>query len=281
MALSRLGSLNALEQTEGNSYWHRWLKAGLPSADTLARGFSRIDNDSIRRIIKHIYSRLKRNKALRPTYGGMIALIIDGHESSSSYLRSCPKCLTRTIHTDKGDVIQYYHRYVMASLLCEGICLPLDLEPQQPGEDETSCAMRLLKRIFEVYPRAFDLILADGLYARAPFFSLAQKHDKDVIAVLKDDRRDLLKDAQRLFRQEQPKLYQDGKVERGCWDIEHFTSWEQLESEVRVVSSLERRCVRRQKTKKIHYETSEWVWVSAISKARLSTEDFVRLGHSR
>ncbi len=40
-----------------------------------------------------------------------------------------------------------------------------------PGEDEVCCAMQLLTRVLEAYPRAFDLVLADALYATAPFFN--------------------------------------------------------------------------------------------------------------
>lgn len=281
MALGQLGSLNALEQIKKQSYWQRWLGAGLASADTLGRGFSNTDADSIRKAIRHAYSRLKRNKALEPAYAGMIALIIDGHESHRSQLRCCSGCLKRRLHTRDGIKRENYHRHVMASLLCEGVCLPLDMEPQWPGEDEVSCATRLLIRVLKAYPMAFNLILADGLYMRAPFFKLARKYKKDVIAVLKDERRDLLKDAKGLFKQEKPTFYQDGKVERQCWDIEHFASWEQLGREIRVVCSLERKRVKRQRTKKIHYESSEWIWASTISKQRLSTEDFVKFGHDR
>lgn len=187
MALGRLGSLNALEQIKKQSYWQRWLGANLASADTLGRGFSHAGANSIRKAIKHAYSRLKRNKALRPVYSGMTALIIDGHESHRSQLRSCLGCLERRLHTSRGVTRENYHRHVMASLLCEGVCLPLDTEPRTSGENEVSCAMRLLERVITNYPRAFDLILADGLYARAPFFKLAKKQGKDVIAVLKDD----------------------------------------------------------------------------------------------
>jgi hypothetical protein len=281
MALGQLGSLNALEQNKKQSYWRRWIGFDVSSADTMGRGFSHAGVDSIRKIIRQAYSRLKRNKAIGPVYAGMIALIIDGHESHRSQLRCCSGCLERRLHTKRGVKREKYHRHVMASLLCEGVCLPLDMEPQRPGEDEVSCAMRLLIRVLKAYPRAFDLILADGLYVRAPFFKLAKKHGKDVIVVLKDERRDLLKDAKGLFKQENPKFYQEGAVERQCWDIEGFTSWEQLGCGIRVVGSLERTRVKRQKTKKIHYESSEWVWASTISKQRLSTEDFVRFGHGR
>lgn len=43
---------------------------------------------SIRFSIRHIYTRLKRNKALKKTHGFHV-LILDGHEHTSSYLRWC------------------------------------------------------------------------------------------------------------------------------------------------------------------------------------------------
>jgi len=120
------------------------------------------------------------------------------------------------MHTDKGDKTQYYHRYCLAMLWCAGFYLTLDLEPQLPGEDEVACAVRLLERVMLNYPRAFDLILADGLYARAPFFKFALTHGKEVIAVLKDKRWDLLKDAQGLFKTEKSASYRYGRTEREC-----------------------------------------------------------------
>ncbi|MDI6759136.1 MAG: hypothetical protein QMD94_05650 [Candidatus Omnitrophota bacterium] len=236
MSLSQLVSLNALEQArKQNSFWKKWIGGDLPSADTIGRVFTLISRDDIRGILKNLYSKLKRGKALKPAFGNRFALIIDGHESSCSCLRVCNKCLERAIHTDKAEKVQYYHRSVLALLWCEGFYLPLDTEAQLSGEDEVSCAVRLLKRVPLNYPRAFDLILADGLYARAPFFKFALKHNKDVIAVLKDERRDLLKDAQGLFKEGESITYRYKRLERKCQDIEHFSSWSQLGCEIRVV----------------------------------------------
>lgn len=282
MTVGQLGSLNALQQARGIIYWRRWVGGKISSADAMGYGFARIDCDSIRAIIRQIYSQLKRNKALRPLRAGMIALIMDGHESHCSQKRCCKGCLQRRLKSKHNEEkIEYYHRHVMASLIFEGICLPLDMEPQKPGEDEGRCARRLLVRILKNYPRAFDLILADGLYARAPFFKLAVKHGKDVIAVLKDDRRDLLKDARGLFKIERSTVYQDKTVKRESWDIEEFRSWDQLDYPVRVVRSRETQQIRRQKTKTMEEQVSEWLWVSTIPKRRLSTNDFVKFAHDR
>jgi Transposase DDE domain len=283
MALAQMGSLNALEQTQGNRFWTRWLKRDcLPSADTMGTVFSSIGCNGFRVILRHIYSRLKRNKVLRPAFSdNLFALIIDGHESSASYLRCCDDCLQREIKKGNGKEIQYYHRHVMAILQCKDFALLLDLEMQMPGEDEVAAATRLLKRVFLHYPRAFDVVVADGLYARAPFFKTVTAHGKHVIAVLKDNRRDLLQDAMSLFDQQQPVVFQQKAVTRECWDMEGFTTWPQFANDVRVVRSLETTKVLRQKTGEIEESVSDWMWVTTIPQQRVPTKTFVDIGHGR
>ena len=165
MELAQMGSLNAVSQTGGNCFWKNWITDGAPpSADTIGRVFSLMEVNTLRAVLKHIYTRLKRNKVLHPSfYDDLFAVIIDGHESSASYLRCCPDCLQRQIKTASGDVIQYYHRHVTAVLLCKDSVLLLDLEMQRPGEDEVATAIRLLERLFREYSRAFDIVMADGL----------------------------------------------------------------------------------------------------------------------
>lgn len=283
MELAQMGSLNALEQTDGNCFWKDWITDGdLPSADTIGRVCGLIDVNALRSVLKQTYSRLKRNKVLHPAFhDGLFAVIIDGHESSASYLRCCPDCLQREIKTSSGSTIQYYHRHVTAVLLCKDKVLLLDLEMQRLGEDEVAAAVRLLERLFVDYPRAFDVVMADGLYARAPFFKKVTDHGKHVIAVLKDDRRDLFRDAMGIFCQEQPVLTRKGNTTRQCWDVEEFTSWPQFGEKVRVVRSLETTTRRRQKTGKVEECVSAWMWVTTLPKDMLGTVEFVVLAHKR
>ena len=111
----------------------------------------------------HVYSRLKRNQAL-PDIGGLSVAVLDGHETHASYRRRCSGCLQRTIPSESGERIPYYHRNVTLQLLTGSeLRILLDLEPQRPGEDEVATARRLLERVLARYPRAFQLLLADGL----------------------------------------------------------------------------------------------------------------------
>jgi len=280
MMLARLGSLNALEQQSGSAFWRRWMGGPLPSADTIGRVFATIDTETIRSNIHHVYTRLKRNKAIRE-FGGVYALVIDGHESSSSYLQSCGGCLRRKVRAGDGERIQFYHRQVSAMLVTKDFPILLDVEEQRKGEDEVACATRLCRRVFLNYPRAFQVVLVDALYLTSPFFKFLSYHDKDVVCVLKDERRDLMEDATSIFKREPPVLIGDGTVEKRAWDVEGLTSWKGLGKPVRVVRSRETRKVTRQLTGKEEVETSEWMWVTTLPRATVSTEDIIRLGHAR
>jgi hypothetical protein len=56
-----------------------------------------------------------------------------------------------------------------------------------------------LERVFANYSRYFDAVVGDGLYFEAPFLNFCQGHHKDVVVVVKGDRRLLLQDAEGLF----------------------------------------------------------------------------------
>ena len=283
---ARLGSLNAWEQLNHTSVFKTWLAEKPASADTLGRVHAGLEADGLRAGLRHVYDCLKRNKALPDDQGWAIA-VVDGHESSASYLRCCPGCLERTLHTSGGDRTQYYHRQVTLMLLPgapsgrQPLRLLLDAEPQRAGEDEVTTALRLLKRALSTYPRAFDLVLADALYATAPFFNFLLQRGKHALVVLKDERRDLYQDVAGLLDQtpSQPGSYRD----RQCcwWDFSDLHSWPQVQAPVRVVRSLETYSIRRQLDGHKVVQTSDWLWVTTAPATQLFTHQVVRFGHQR
>jgi hypothetical protein len=281
MLLSRLGSLHALEQSRPSRFWLRWLGREMPSADTVGRVCALAEAETLRALHHQVYSRLKRMKALEPPAHGLIPAILDGHESHATFRRHCSGCLQRVIHTSQADRIQYYHRYVTLQLVGRDLCILLDAEPQQAGEDEVAAALRLLERVLMAYPRAFDVIVADALYADSRVFNWALAHGKEAMAVLKDDRRDLFQDAQGLFEQLAPATLWHQDRDCQCWDSEGFTSWPQVVRPVRVVRSLEKWSVRRQLDGQIEELSSAWMWVTTLSKARATTKAILQMGHSR
>ena len=287
MFWGRLGSLNALESVSAARFWKRWLERPAASADTIGRVQSTVAVDQLRDGLHEVYNRLKRNKALPLNLGRDVA-VLDGHEQYASYRRHCTGCRQRTIQTEHGERIQYYHRQVTLMLL-PGVGSPgssplrmlLDCEPMLVDEDEVATALRLLARVLARYPRAFDLVLADALYATAPFFNFLIEHGKHALVVLKDQQRNLYQDATGLFTHLPP---QTGKrCGRDCqwWDLSDLCSWPQVKVPVRVVRSVETYSVRRQLDRALHPQTSDWIWVTTLPRPLAPTERIVAWGHQR
>jgi hypothetical protein len=283
---ARMGSLNALALTARSSFFRHWLGQSVCSADSIGRVTALMDAEGLRQGIHHIYDRLKRNKAL-PDHHGFGVAVLDGHESHASYRQQCPGCLERTIHTGKTDRMQFYHRQVTLMLLpaarpgCEPIRLVLDHEPQRAGEDEVATAMRLLERVIGSYPRAFDLVLADALYATAPFFNFLLAHGKHALTVLKDERRNLLQDATGLFASISPLAGSFRNRQCLWWDFPDLLSWPQVDSPVRVVRSLETHSLKRQLDGKDDPLISDWIWVTTLPLQLVSVCQAVAFGHQR
>jgi hypothetical protein len=281
MFLSRLGSLNSLSQTRGSRFWRGWLRGEMASADTCGRVAAGLNVDELRSLGRAVYTQLKRNKALPAPWLGMMAAVLDGHETHASYRRHCTECLERRIKNKDGERIQYYHRLVVVQLVAEEWSFLLDAEPVRPGEDEVATAMRLLDRVLATYARAFDVVLGDSLYAQGRFFNYVLAKGKHVMAVLKDERRDILKDVRGLCDQITPVEVEWHGARCRCWDIENLTTWEQVTVPVRVIRTLETHSVRRQLTRETEQQTNEWVWATTLPKTRLSTRAGVALGHRR
>lgn len=262
MALCRLGSFNAVETSKGRKIWKQLMgqENKICSADTLGRRTVAIDADSVRALLLNVNRKMRRNKVfdvLRK--GGYAAVVMDGHEINCSYLRDFGNsvCLEREITQKNGSKrTQYYQRIVTAILVCKGQTLLLDMEMQHPGEGEVAVALRLLARINLHYAHLFDVVMADGLYAQAPFFKAVRAMNKHVIAVLKDERRDLTEDVRLLLPSTNPVSFKRGDHDRinvQAWDIEDLTSWPQTGQTVRVVRTLETKTIVRQAHRKKNF----------------------------
>jgi hypothetical protein len=252
----------------------------LASADTVGRVHALLENQGLRRGLQHVYRRLKRNKALRGV-GEWDMAVLDGHESHASYRQHCSGCLQRTVHSEQGEKTQFYHRQVTLLLCCEKMRLLLDVEAQLPGENEVATALRLLQRVLPAYPRAFQLLLADAFYAQAPFLNFLISHGKQALLVLKEERRDLYQDVMGVLPLVAPQKGQYRSRDCLWWDVSDLTSWGKVSVPLRVVRSVETYQVRRQASKELSQEKSEWMWVTTLPAAGASTALVVHLGHAR
>ena len=163
----------------------------------------------------------------------------------------------------------------------EPLRIPLDHEPQLPGEGEVATATRLLKRVVARYPRAFDLLLADGLYLQAGFFNFLTDLHKHVLVVLKDDRRNLYQDAAGLFDLVTPVKGTSGTRQCQWWDLPDLTSWPEVKAPIRVIRSLETYTVKRQIDKQDEQLTSDWVWATTLPKDQVPVARAAGFGHQR
>lgn len=197
--------------------------------------------------------------------------------------RCCPQCSQRKIKVKGKKVIEYYHRGVVCHLIGFDMAVPLDVEMIRPGEGEVIAAKRLLERVIGHYGRFFDAVTGDALYLEAPFFNFCVEHGKHVVAVIKGEHRALLQDAQGLFADMKPGVWNEPRRQIQFWDAEGFTSAEGVEVALRVLrceeSTTKRRRIAKQWIQTV--EDHHWWWATTIPISQLSSRQLWEAGHRR
>jgi hypothetical protein len=260
------------------------LGGAFPGVDDLAYVFRHMDCDVLRREIRGLAFQLKRKKVLMSArIGGLLAVAVDGHELGASYKRCCSSCLKRRVGSGDDKRIQYYHRVVVLTVILARIRIPLDLEWVGKGEDEVAAAIRLIRRFHEGCPKFFQIIAADALYAQAPFIQAMTALGKYVVAVLKNEERELFQEVQRFIPLQAPVIRQEGRTTYHLWDFSHLTAWDNLPCPVRVVVSHEKTGQRKRVGKKWIESVQEttWYWVTTIPADLVDAWGICRIGHGR
>jgi len=218
MQLSNLGSLNSLSSALSSGAY--------PSVSTIARAADTLNLDEIRQAALEVYKRARKQKMLAP-YCGMWVGIVDGHEVSTSKYCKCSQCKKRKLRDKDGSIkYQYYHSFTAFILAGPDFSFTLDIEPILTGEGEITSAQRLLERVCKNYPKAFEVVIGDGLYLKGSIFKLLEAHHKKAIAVLKEERRQLFEEANKLSLMVEPKIYKQGKTIYRVWDHEIEDCWD-------------------------------------------------------
>jgi len=197
--------------------------------------------------------------------------------------RCCEQCSRRKVTVHGREEIEYYHRGVVCHLVGFEMALPLDLEMMRPGEGEIPAAKRLLERVLHSYGRFFDVVLGDALYFEAPFFNFCIDHGKHVIAVIKGEQRALLQDAQGLFAQMKPGLWEEPRQLTEFWDEEGFSSAEGVKARLRVLHTHETTTNRRRIAQEWieDIEEHDWWWATTFRRSALSSRQLWKAGHYR
>ena len=197
--------------------------------------------------------------------------------------RHCSECCVRRITVNDREILEYYHRGVVAHLIGMDLALPLDVEMIRPGENEVAAAMRLLERAFQNYPRFFDAVIGDALYLESPFFNFCLDRNKYVVAVLKGNNPALLGDVRGLFAGQEPRVWNRDRQTIRYWHAEGFNSAEKIKTPLRVLHTEEIRNRRRRVAGewKETTETQSWYWATTLPEKLLSVHQLWQVGHGR
>lgn len=280
---SSLGSLNKFNISREISYVSN-ITAKVPSASTIGRSADSLDLDYLRQILKSIYLKAKRSKMIEPYHGRYIG-IIDGHEICSSDIHRCCHCSIRNVSKIEGEVkLNYYHRYTAFVLAGPRFIFMLDIEPIYPNEGEISSAYRLIERVCVNYPKAFEVVVGDGLYLNGNIFNLLASHGKYAAAVLKDETRQLYDEAISLSKITEPAVYSLESTTYRVWDHVISGLWDSYKKPVRVIKSEEIKIVRHHSAELGKWEWQEekadWYWATNLPKV-VGLKNAVLIFHSR
>jgi len=217
---------------------------------------------------------------------------LDGIEVLSSYSRCCDSCLERRVLVRKNGIkteqLQYYHRAVGCQIVSSPVKSFLAFEWLQPNEGEETAALRLLRRLPDLYGSSFfDILLLDALYAQTAVLDLAQQIGWDVVISLKQNQPDLYKSAIRLFAQRPPDTalseQRDHKTYQVLlWDTEGLPFSGEDPRQVRVIGSEETLSQNHRSGQlQVEQTSHEWLWITTLDPKAFPSAQVRRLGHDR
>jgi len=91
-------------------------------------------------------------------------------------------------------------------------------------EGELTGGKRLIEQLKKRHGHFADVIVADALYLNAPFINTLKENGLEGVIRLKDERRMIFHDAERLFKQDEGKKasFWKGKKKIEVWDLSGF-----------------------------------------------------------
>lgn len=276
--VAHIPSLSQLGQETKLPQWQRWVGYPDPiSHDAFGYASDRMDPEQLRRAGVFINKKLKRGKAFEESkMHGLSVVSLDANEQFCSDHRCCEECLSREVlcKDAQGQEVkntQYYHKQIYAQLSGPRLSVILDAEPMRRGEEECAAALRLLRRMRKKYgPRFFDLVVVDAWYTNGPFLkAVVEELGWPVVAVLKQERRDIYKEALALTAGQPTQVVQraEGPNQRQVeiWEVPALPLSDTYTDPVRVVRVRERWTQSRQQGKacKTLQKEQTWIWVVA------------------
>ena len=197
------------------------------SDDTLGYFTERLDASCTRNALVLVLRRTKRNKAFETSR--FLGLALDGTATSMCTVERCGLC--QPLRDGAGKLLGYRHNLSLISLVGAGaLSLPFDIEPYGPGDSEQAASRRLLERAVGSLGRRFaDYVVADGLYAAAPFLNLAAELGLWAIVRLKGNVPQLRQAAEERFGcRPASHVFEHNGDRIELWDADNFDPWDNL-----------------------------------------------------
>ena len=238
-------SFNQMEKVINEGTLSKVGGSNKPSADTISYALKRASINSLDTANDAIITQARRNKSLaQTTVEGYRVCAIDGSGIFSTYSER----LGGDLHYRKGvhgetikEPIYLEHALAVSYVGGSGPKPILTLRRIPSGKGETTVAIETLKELYNRHYRYCDIITVDALYAKAPFLNEVLTQNKDIVVRVKQDRYNIIQDANALFDQREPDEIHT-RIRRGekhvyydleIWDDEDFTSWEQVHQPLR------------------------------------------------
>lgn len=204
--------------------------------DTLAYFTERLAVAATRTALVTMVRHAKRRRAFEDVW--LVGLVLDGTTVGRCPTVRCPFCHPIIVphRTDTGDpsavgaVVGQHHKLSLLTVVGGALVLPVDLEPYGPGDSEQGASLRLLDRGVAALGRRFaQYIVADSLYANAPFLHAVGAHGLQAVVRLKANVPTLFAAARARFEGRPPTAVfaEDGnRIE--LWDADDFNPWDGL-----------------------------------------------------
>lgn len=193
------GSRNAFDNERKEAVFSRNYQRAfhlqLPGMDAVEDLYRLLDAGELEKLKTFLIKELVEKKVFHRFrfLGKRYLIAIDGTGVASYASNYCGECTSKT--SSKTGKTTYYHHVLEAKLVTSnGISASLLTEwiRNENGKeyDKQDCELtafkRLAVRLKQLYPRLPIVILADGLYANAPFFQICRENGWDFIVSFKD-----------------------------------------------------------------------------------------------
>lgn len=295
--MSGLYSFNALEEAIRDGDFNKFIRnAKLPSADGYADIFTNCNTDDLEELSVQIVQKARHNKALNSnTIEGWKVVGIDGFHSFTMRSERLGEAAHRhtTENKDGTEQTEYREFAVGASYIGSAPRLMLKIKRVPQGEGELTAAKRLVDELNADYYQYCDVIAVDSLYANAPFINTVLENKKEVIARIKQEKTDLIRDAEGLFKKREPDHIfadvtpKDEKPTSGIfydleiWDEEDLESWDKVKSPLRVLKIKECRKEINAAGEKIKKEEQVCYFLTTLSINQMKSFLVWKIAHRR